>query len=97
MAKWGLYLALLPLIGAYYAVKYCYPRVKRFYSHPDPAIRLKRRYYTAVGVTAVLALSAVQSLAQAQFASAFGTVALTAISAYWMLRERQRIAAGSAT
>ncbi|AII10393.1 hypothetical protein [Rhodococcus opacus] len=87
LVRVALMLLALPVIAIYFAVKYGYPRAKRFYTHPDPQVRRKCRFGTAIVLTVLFAISAVSALAQTHFGDAvFATVMCVGLG-YWAYRE----------
>jgi hypothetical protein len=82
-----LWVGLLVLIRL--AVKYGYPPIKRFYTHPDPGVRRRRRRATALCMTAVCAPVSIASLVLANSAAAAFTTLCTAATAFWWYREQR--------
>lgn len=73
------------------AVKYGYPPIKRFYTHPDPGVRGRRRRATALCMTAVCAPVSIASLVVANDAVAAFTSFCTAAAAFWWYREQRAL------
>jgi hypothetical protein len=90
LVRLALMLLALPFIAIYVAVKYGYPRAKRFYTHPDPQVRRKRRFGTAIVLTALFAMSAVSSVARTHFGDAVFATVLCVGLGYWAYRESGR-------
>ena len=71
------------------AVKHGYPPIKRFYTHPDPGVRRRRRRATALCVTAVCAPVSIASLVLADDAvAAFATLCTAAGALWWCCEQR---------
>jgi hypothetical protein len=81
------FLLVAPLALLYLAGKHGYPPVRRFYSHPDPETRRKRRLNTAVVLAALFTLSTFTSLAQLHVADAGAAVVAAGLSGWWASRE----------
>jgi hypothetical protein len=71
------------------AVKHGYPPIKRFYTHPDPGVRRRRRRATALSMTAACASMTIASLVLASYAVATFTTFCTAAAAFWWYREQR--------
>lgn len=89
-----LWLSFWLMIGPFYlmylAVKHGYPHAKRFYSHPDPEVRRKRRMYTGFGMAVFFGLSIFSSLAQTHFASAALSALIAVGCGFWGFKEYRK-------
>ena len=90
LVKLCMMLLFLPLILLYLAVKHGYPHAKRFYSHPDPETRRKRRMYTAVALAGYFAVSIVTALARTHYAGAVLSVVVMFACTGWALVEYRK-------
>lgn len=73
------------------AVRYGYPPVKRFYTHPDPGVRRRRRRATALCMAAVCAPLSIASLVLANYPVATVSSFCTAAAALWWYCEEREL------
>jgi hypothetical protein len=64
-----------------------YRRIHTFYTHPDPAIRRKRRLGTAVGLVIFGVIGSIGNFADGELGAGFGGLAMAVGGVIWALRE----------
>ncbi len=65
-------------------------RIQVFYTHPDPATRIHRRYITAIVLTVLLFMGSLGGFMDGDLSGGFGTLAAMLAALVWALWERKR-------